>query len=124
MMKFSPFILSLFVFISANTVLATDNEEIEYLLSFIASSNCVFIRNGSEHEAGEARDHLEMKYNHVKKRIKSADMFIEKIAAQSSITRRKYRVRCGGKEFATEKWLKDALAAHRASTKGKRGEGQ
>ncbi|MBW1637189.1 MAG: DUF5329 domain-containing protein [Deltaproteobacteria bacterium] len=115
MMKFSALILSLFVLISANIVFAADNEEIEYLLSFVAASDCVFIRNGSEHGAGDARDHLEMKYNYVKKRIKTADMFIDKIAAKSSITRRKYKVRCGGKEFATEKWLKDALAAHRAS---------
>jgi len=105
-MKFLLPVLSLVIFISAHSAFAAENDEIEYLLSFVAGSDCVFIRNGSEHEAKEAADHLEMKYNYVRKRIKTADDFIEKIATKSSITRRKYKVRCGGEEFLTEKWLK------------------
>lgn len=99
----------------SNFAFAAENEEIEYLLSFIAASDCVFIRNGTEHPPKEASEHLEMKYNHVKKRIKTADVFIKKIASKSSITRRKYQVHCRGEQFPTEQWLERALASYRIS---------
>jgi hypothetical protein len=118
-MKYLLFALSLVIFIPAGPAFAEENKEIEYLLSFVAASGCVFIRNGSEHEAKEAAEHLQMKYNYVRNRIKTADDFIGKIATKSSITRRKYKVRCAGEEFLTEKWLKDALAAHRESVEKK-----
>ncbi len=114
-MKLSLFILILAFLSHGSFVFAAENEEIEYLLSFIAASDCVFIRNGTEHPPKEASEHLEMKYNHVKKRIKTADVFIKKIASKSSITRRKYQVRCRGEKFPTEQWLEQALASYRIS---------
>ena len=114
-MKYLMFIFFLCLFLPWNFVLAAENEEIEYLLSFIAASDCIFIRNGTEHPPEDAREHLEMKYNHVKKRIKTADVFIDKIASKSSITRRKYQVRCKGEQFPTEQWLEQALASYRLS---------
>lgn len=95
---------------------AADNEEINYLLSYLGDSGCTFIRNGSEHRAQEARDHLEMKYNHAKGRIKTAEDFIDKLASQSSLSRKPYEVRCADVQLPSKQWLDEALAFHRASS--------
>ncbi|MBU1420455.1 MAG: DUF5329 domain-containing protein [Proteobacteria bacterium] len=94
---------------------AADNEEINYLLSYLSDSGCTFIRNGDEHQAQEAREHLEMKYNHAKGRIKTAEDFIDKIASKSSLSRRQYEVRCADVQLSSKQWLDEALAFHRAS---------
>ncbi|MBU1140682.1 MAG: DUF5329 domain-containing protein [Proteobacteria bacterium] len=94
---------------------AADNEEINYLLSYLSDSGCTFIRNGNEHQAQEAREHLEMKYNHAKGRIKTAEDFIDKIASKSSLSRRQYEVRCADVQLSSKQWLDEALAFHRAS---------
>jgi len=107
-------ILTLTFLFSGNFVIAGEQEDIEYLLTFIAESNCIFIRNGKEHQAKEASEHLAMKYNHVKRRIKTARDFIEKIASKSSLTRRAYKIRCEGKQqVPAQQWLKEALETHR-----------
>jgi Family of unknown function (DUF5329) len=111
----SPLLLLLFL-LSGNAALASENEEIQYLLSFIGASDCIFIRNGDEHPSKEASEHLEMKYNHVKKRIQTAEDFIDKIASKSSLSRRQYTVRCNEVIFPTKRWLEEALVSHRTST--------
>lgn len=98
-------------------VLAAENEEISFLLTFVADSDCTFIRNGKQHLGKDASEHLAMKYNHVKGRIKTADVFIEKIASKSSFTGRPYQVLCGSVTIPTKLWLQKALAADRASSK-------
>jgi hypothetical protein len=114
-MKYFPLILILFLSFPCNV--AAENEEITYLLSFIAESGCTFIRNGGEHHAEDASKHLAMKFNRVKKRIKTAEDFIDKIASKSSMSGKKYEVRCDNRKFNTGSWLKDALAAYRISKK-------
>ena len=122
-MKLVLFFCFLVCFESGNVVLAVENEEIEFLLSYIAASDCIFKRNNKQHQAQEAREHLEMKYKHAGKHIKTADDFIEKIASKSSITRRKYAVQCTGVELSAEQWLKQALASHRAFKKNMKKKG-
>jgi hypothetical protein len=114
-MKFLSFILFFGVVFSGGFALAVENEEIEYLLSHIATSDCVFIRNGKEHQPQKASEHLAMKYSHVKKRIKTADDFIDKIASQSSITRRQYKIGCDGVQIPARQWLRQALESFRIS---------
>jgi hypothetical protein len=103
------------VFLPGNFANAAENEEIDFLLSYIASSGCNFIRNGDEHQATEASKHLKMKYNHAKDRIKSAENFIDKIATKSSFTNRSYEVICHGTRLPTKEWLEEALASYRTS---------
>ncbi len=114
-MKKLPFILFLALLFPGDIVTAAENEEIDFLLSSIATSNCLFIRNGKEHQAKEASEHLEMKYNYAKSRIKTAEIFIKKIASKSSITRKKYLIRCGSVIIPARQWLERALASHRIS---------
>ncbi len=102
-------------FFPANFVIASENTEIEYLLSYIAKSNCTFIRNGKDHQAKKASQHLRMKYEHVQGRIKTAEDFIDKIATRSSLTRKPYAIRCAETQMPADRWLTNVLASHRTS---------
>lgn len=91
-------------------------EEIAYLLATVAGSGCTFIRNGSEHTAQGAREHMELKYGHVKRRVRTSEQFIEYTATRSSITGRAYTIRCGEVETPSGEWLLEALGRYRASS--------
>ncbi len=114
-MRSLSLILFFVLFFPGNFVIAAESDEIEYLLYFVGGSDCIFIRNGGEYQAKEAREHLEMKYNHVKRRIKTAEDFIDKIASKSSLSGRQYEVRCDGVKLQTSQWLREALASYRVS---------
>lgn len=87
--------------------------EIEYLLSAVADSRCVFIRNGKEHTAAEAAEHLQMKYRRAGRRVDSAETFIARIASESSLSGRPYLIDCGGDSTPTREWLTEKLGEHR-----------
>lgn len=95
---------------------ASENGEINFLLSYIAESGCLFIRNGKKHKPDKAKEHLEMKYNRAKGRIQSAEDFIDKIATKSSFTGRSYKVICGDVKSSTKDWLEAALSRHRRTS--------
>jgi len=72
------------------------------------------VRNGEEHPAVEASEHLAMKYRRVRRWIDDADEFIERIASGSSISGRPYLVRCPGQpEQPSGTWLGQELTQHR-----------
>ena len=70
--------------------------EIAHLLSYLETSGCAFYRNGTWHDAKEARAHLEKKRNYLVNRslIGSTEDFIAKAATASSVSGEKYLVRC------------------------------
>ena len=92
---------------------ASMNEEIDFLLDTVAASGCTFIRNGSEHDADAARDHLALKRRRGSRYFDSADEFIERIASKSSWSGKPYRIRCEGEEMMASQWFIDALARFR-----------
>ena len=110
-------ILSFFIalFFPVQFSVAAEDKEVAFLLSYIAESDCIFIRNGDEHQAKAASAHLEMKYNHVRNRIQSAEDFIDKIATKSSFSGSPYEVLCNSARLPTKIWLEEALTAHRTS---------
>ncbi len=86
-------------------------ERIEYLLSSVGNSECVFIRNGTEHTAEDAEKHLRMKYRRGKKWVASTESFINRIATKSSFSGKLYRIRCGEQEAQpTAVWLRERLS--------------
>ena len=89
--------------------------EIALLLTYIEGSECTFLRNGKEHGSAEAREHIGKKYDYVKKRVATAEDFIEYAATKSSLSGKAYLVRCDGVEMATAEWLKAELALIRQS---------
>ena len=80
--------------ISADDGSLTEEQKIERLLHIVAdSSGITFIRNGEEHSAAEAVEHLLRKWKANRDNIVSAEQFIDAIASKSSQTGKKYRIR-------------------------------
>lgn len=95
---------------------ATDTEaEIEYLLSSLGSSECTFVRNGKRHDAEEAEDHLRMKHRRGKRYVTTTETFIERLASQSSMSKKPYYVECPDNEpVPSGDWLMQRLNEFRA----------
>jgi hypothetical protein len=92
---------------------ATSTREINYLLEFVASSGCTFIRNGDDHASPAAADHLRLKYNRGKRYVNSPEQFIDRLASESSWSGDPYTVNCQGTTQASAQWLYRALADYR-----------
>ena len=70
------------------------NREIEALIASVGKlPGAVFIRNGSEHSAAQAADHLRLKWKNAGSRVHSAEDFIRLCATGSSMTGTAYRIR-------------------------------
>ena len=95
---------------------AAMQEEIDHLLNYIKTSDCVFIRNNSPHTPEKAVKHIQKKYNYLKKRIKATEDFIQGAATQSSISGKPYMIICDGKEMATADWLRAELQRYRTKS--------
>jgi hypothetical protein len=90
--------------------------EIEYLLHAIGQSECIFTRNGNDHSAPEAENHLRMKYDRTKSRIKTAEAFIDHLASKSSWTGKPYTIHCtNGDPEPSGQWLYRELTQYRQS---------
>ncbi|MBB4863372.1 hypothetical protein HNP46_002219 [Pseudomonas nitritireducens] len=90
---------------------AKAQQEVGQLLTFIGQSDCVFIRNGSEYPASEARAHLQKKLDYLEKKdlVSSAEDFIERAASKSSMSGRRYEVNCPAGKQDAGAWLNDEL---------------
>ena len=101
----------------SSPMLAADEpvaSEVAYLLEFVATSGCDFVRNGSSHDPEEAADHLRLKYSRGKRYVNSAEQFIDRLATESSWTGRPYSVTCDGQSQPAGAWLHRALTTYRA----------
>jgi hypothetical protein len=88
----------------------SEPERIEALIAAIAESDIVFIRNGTEHSAKEAADHLRTKYSRAGDRVETAEQFIDVLGSTSSQSGEPYRVRLPtGTERDAGPWLHDRL---------------
>ncbi len=89
-----------------------ERARIEALIGAVAASGVIFIRNGSEHDAAAAAEHLRTKWSRAGDRIGTADDFIEQLGTRSSQTGEPYRVRMpDGTERDAGPWLRELLAA-------------
>ncbi|MGX9220772.1 DUF5329 domain-containing protein [Massilia varians] len=93
--------------------------EIDALMAKMSASNCQFERNGSWHNAADARKHLLRKLDYIEKRretLASAEQFIDVAASKSSFSGKPYRVKCGAAEpVNSQVWLNRELKALRAA---------
>ena len=90
--------------------------EVQYILDFVRSSNCTFIRNGTDYTSPQAADHLTMKAKHVGARIKDGDTLIDMIASRSSMSGQPYYVQCPGRQRTeSSTWLHGELDRYRAT---------
>ncbi len=124
-------ILIIFSFLFSSPILSKDDiqqgiedQKVQFLLKSVEESEATFIRNGDEHQAKKARQHLESKMNMARKMFWffgpakkiTAIEFIEKIASESSTTGEKYKLRLkSGEEMETGPWLKEILKEFKSS---------
>ncbi|MDJ0829306.1 MAG: DUF5329 family protein [Desulfobacterales bacterium] len=88
--------------------------EIDHLVDFINRSDCVFIRNGREHSPEEASKHILRKYDHFKKKIETAEQFVELCATKSTMSHQFYTIACKGKpNIKSKDWLMNELKRFR-----------
>ena len=93
--------------------------EIAGLIGALEGSGCRFQRNGSWHDAAEARAHLQRKYDYLlrKDKVDTAEQFIARAASQSSMSGDPYRIACPGQpEQAASAWFNGRLRALRQRT--------
>ncbi|MET0893560.1 MAG: DUF5329 domain-containing protein [Pseudoxanthomonas sp.] len=85
--------------------------EIARLIAMLGDSKCQFQRNGSWHDAAEARAHLQRKYDYLLQndKVDTPEEFIERAASRSSLSGRPYRVRCGDNEQPASAWFSHQL---------------
>ena len=90
---------------------AREQQRIDYLIQSLGSlPNAVFIRNGNEYSAADARSHLEKKLKYAGNRIQTAEEFVKHCASQSSISHRPYQIRFeGGKVTDTSSYFREKL---------------
>ena len=97
----------------------TARREIAGLIGALDGSSCRFQRNGSWHDAAEARAHLQRKYDYLlkKDKVDTAEQFIERAASQSSMSGKPYRIACPGQpELTAAVWFGARLKALRQRT--------
>jgi hypothetical protein len=92
-------------------------ESINYLLSYVKQSDCIFIRNGKEHTTQDALSHIQKKYDHFRDEIKSPEDFIRLTASKSLLTGKPYLIKTkDGNILKSETWLLKALEAYRTKS--------
>ncbi|RSZ58530.1 DUF5329 domain-containing protein [Massilia atriviolacea] len=87
--------------------------EVARLLDAVEKSQCQFNRNGSWHDARQARAHLQKKFDYLEKKklVTTTESFIERGASSSSMSGDPYQIRCPGTPaVASAAWLKGELA--------------
>jgi len=91
---------------------------IEKLLKKVETSDCTFIRNGSNHTGKQAATHMRRKYEHFKDKIKTPEDFIEKCASRSELSGKEYSVKLPeGKVMSCKKWMTEELKQLQAADK-------
>ena len=88
----------------------SEKEKILRLIEIVEKSDIAFIRNGDEHTAQEAADHLRRKYNYAENEIQTVDQFIVNIASKSSSSNQPYQVKLkDGTIVNAEDWFRERI---------------
>lgn len=81
--------------------------DLNLLMNSLESCECKFVRNGTEHEPKEAREHMERKLKATDGKVQTIPNFIEYIGTKSSVTGKPYLVKFSdGKTVESAVWLK------------------
>jgi hypothetical protein len=116
--KLTIFIPGLLLFVSSTAALADVSEsqalEIDYLISYLQTSDCQMIRNGKAYSGEDGASHVRRKYDHFRNKISSTEEFIDYSATKSTMSGRLYEVQCPGAEpVPSSEWLSEKLEAYR-----------
>ncbi len=124
MKPFFPLLLFLFLFsgfasIGAELIPHPLDQEIKRLLAVTETSGATFVRNGKEHTAAEAVEHMMKKYVHFQKkgRIASTEDFIALAGTKSMMSGNEYTLRMpDGRTHKSGEWLTARLAEIRSAS--------
>ncbi len=96
---------------------AAGRAEIERLIASVASlDGAVFVRNGVEHSAAQAAEHLRNKWARTSPPVSDPDRFIRDVASASSQSGRPYLIRFrDGREVESAQFLREELSRLRAT---------
>ena len=98
--------------------LADSNKEIEHLLEFVASTSCMYERNGKMHTGREAVEHIKNKYDYFIDEIKTTEDFIKYSATKSKMSGEYYKIHCANQPLMKSRtWLLVELKRYRAIAK-------
>ncbi len=87
----------------------------QYLISTVANSDLIFVRNGNRHDGGKAASHIQRKYAHFRDQITTPEEFIELCASRSLLTGQPYEVILpDGGRVPLKDWLLQALQQYRS----------
>lgn len=108
------FFLAALVLVPGTEASARMSEEakIEQLIAAVQKTpeGTMFIRNGSEYDAGRAAEHLRSKYARGKKYAPTAELFIENLASRSSFSGKDYHITfADGKTVTAREFFTEAL---------------
>ena len=95
-------------------------QEISHLISYLEKSGCRFNRNGTWYSSTEAVQHINKKYEYLldKKLVRSAEVFIEKAASESSMSGKPYLVQCGNEQTQpSANWFAAELKNYRKKSR-------
>ena len=107
--------LLLLISLLAVSALADTTAEINHLLNYVKTTECTYIRNGTEHSGIAAAAHIQKKYEYFKDDIKSSEDFIRLSATKSTMTGSKYYIQCPNcSKEESRKWLLAELKKYRA----------
>jgi hypothetical protein len=102
------------VLLPVATLADTMDDEIDYLISSVGKSGCIFIRNGKRYAGKDAQAHLTSKRRRNAHLIDSTEDFIEKLASKSSMSGKVYLISCNGEEQQTAgEWFTTVLRKYR-----------
>ena len=113
-------LLPFFFLVSTHAMAAKESDlaavEIEKLIAAVAASSCQFERNGKRYDSAAAASHLSLKYHGGKSYADTAEHFIDRLAAKSSITHKPYRILCAGEgDYLASQLLRKTLQTIRSS---------
>ncbi len=116
--KITTIVPLLLFLLGCNSAFARDQQEtdrIEYLISSVeALQGATFIRNGAEHDARSAAEHLRLKLRNAGDRVKTAEDFIKYCGSKSSLSGKPYKIRFNdGTLIKTEAFFRDKLRTFR-----------
>gem|GEM_PF-562571 len=87
---------------------------IQHLIAYVRTSDVMFERNFTRHDAAQAAAHIEKKYQHYRDTIESPEQFIKLCATASLVTGMPYTVIDGqGNELPAAEWLNTELIRYR-----------
>ena len=88
--------------------------EINYLISYLQTSDCQMIRNGKAYSGEDGAKHVQRKYDYFRDKISSTEEFIGYAATKSTMSGRLYEVQCPGEApVSSSAWLLKELEVYR-----------